>query len=269
MAGPYASPTARKHIDEVIANDPLCKSISLINSDIVNLNFLSNNTYLENLYIGGGYSPPLASFDGDTLLQPLKTNRTIYSLYLNACMIDSVSFAEHNTTLTVLHLNMNRIENIHSLRWCINLTDLELVSNRIVDIEPLKYLSNLTSINLSQNKIKDASVLKSTNLPFLYYVNIGSNKIRNIDFMRGNETINYFFFHTNRVKDIEPLLGNSTLVSIGSFESSIRLNRNPIENMPMLTYIQSCISYNFPNKTIRDRSYHDLLLNLLIPEEYE
>ena len=94
-----------------------------------------------------------------------------------------------------------------------------------MDLTGLEKAINLTTLDLSSNKIENIEPLKGlTNLSYLY---LNNNKIENIEPLRGLTKLIQLYLNNNKIENIEPLRGLTNL-------TSLLLGVNKIENVEPL-----------------------------------
>jgi Leucine-rich repeat (LRR) protein len=122
-------------------NDPSLKRLELFKCGLDDIEFMRENTHIEEL---------LASFNNITSLEPLRNNTTVRVLVLMHNPIVSLEPLRGNATITYLNLNYTSIETIEHLRDCTALDTLAIAWTQITSLEPLKKSTSLTYLCFEQ-----------------------------------------------------------------------------------------------------------------------
>jgi Leucine-rich repeat (LRR) protein len=155
---------------------------------------------------------------------------------------DSMSFLIGNFTLKILSISGNDLVDISFLTDNRTLTHLFAGHNKIVDISGLKGNVTLEHIDLCKNKIVDASPLCGTRATAL---ELRLNKIRDINFMKGNRSVFNLGIYGNRIRDVSPLRDNRTL-------TYLNIGKNLIEDFSPLIGNTSLIYLDPPFNITKD-----------------
>ena len=131
-----------------------------------------------------------------------------------------------------------------------------------MDLTGLENAINLTNLFLESNKIENIEPLKG--LTSLTSLNLSSNKVENIEPLRGLTNLGYLQLSDNKIENVEPLKGLTSLTSLTLFMNkienieplrvltnltSLTLSRNKIENVEPLKGLTSLTSLSlFSNK---------------------
>lgn len=122
------------------------KRLRIGSNRIENLNILTTNATLEELYADHN---PIKS------LEPLRGNTTLKRLYVGKTLIESVEPLTNNTTLEHLRIADTRIHCIDALSGLTSMQSLGLDNTFITSLTSLQSMKNLTDLSISGTKIDD------------------------------------------------------------------------------------------------------------------
>ena len=112
-----------------------------------------------------------------------------------------------------------------------------------MDLTGLENAINLTNLFLESNKIENIEPLKG--LTSLTSLNLSSNKVENIEPLRGLTNLGYLQLSDNKIENVEPLKGLTSL-------TSLTLSRNKIENVEPLKGLTSLTSLTLSRNKIEN-----------------
>ncbi|MCK4721416.1 hypothetical protein KAU08_12180 [bacterium] len=136
---------------EGIQNCVFIKTLSIHNSDGINLSPLQSLPYLLRLRI---------TDCSDVNINPIGEILTLDELALEACEISDITPLAGLINLTGIILYRNELSDISPLRYITNLENVRLSSNYISNIEPLEGLTNIRILTLNNNHLVDIGPLK-------------------------------------------------------------------------------------------------------------
>lgn len=210
-------------IERARNNDPTLTQLRELIQDGETLDFMINNTTIENLSVTGTafqheqtHSLSLEPLRNNTTLaileisgcdvrdiDPLRGNTTMKEVRLCSNHITSVDVFADNVTLEELHLDFNGVSDLSPFSHNTTLKMLYVKANNISSIEHLSTNTTITHLRLSQNSIEDVSPLKSMPIVSL---GIDANHIVDISVLCDIPTLIEMSTQNNpRVKSFEPL----------------------------------------------------------------
>ena len=191
------------------------RNLELTDSDIKELNKLTNLTYLDlydNQISDIGVLSDLTNLKYLCLgrnqisdISALSKLTNLEELYLFENQIGDVSTLSGLTNLTVLEIWINQINDISCLESLTKLTKLDVTINQISNISVISQFTELTYLGLSVNEIHDISALSS--LKNLSYLGLDNNQITDITAIKNLTNLEYICIWDNNLleSDIESL----------------------------------------------------------------
>ena len=110
-----------------------------------------------------------------------------------------------------------------------------------MDLTGLEKAMNLIELNLNSNKIENVEPIRG--LTSLTFLNLNWNKIENIEPLKGLTSLTRLYLEDNKIENIEPLRGLTSLTSLS-------LNWNKIENIEPLKGLTSLTYLNLTNNKV-------------------
>lgn len=182
---------------EILENLQQLQVLSLGHNEIQNISAIKFLTNLVDLELGMN---SILSCNEISNLKRLKR------LDLNSNGVSEINFLNHLESLSILNLESNNIADISSLASLVNLTELRLRQNSISEIGPLKKLIRLKILDLSQN-YRISETLALHKMIQMTHLDLGANKIKNIDFVVNFKYLQYLNLESNLINNIYPLHG--------------------------------------------------------------
>lgn len=193
--------------------DKICEiksleGLSILNSDITNINFLEKQCQLKELFLDHCYN--IKNFEA---LKYLKN-------------INQIGLSNLNMT----EKELDTIPNIPSL------TNLSLIGNNLTNITSFPVLINLANLGFDYNPLKSISI-PSGNLSKIRTLSICNTSISDASKIEGVDTIEEVYMYNSKISKVAPFkkfknlkLINTTIVNIEDKESlngtSILLNQD-------------------------------------------
>ncbi|OEH93034.1 leucine-rich repeat domain-containing protein [Bacillus solimangrovi] len=233
-----------------------------------NLNFLTNLTQLERLYLGGyPYQiPPLQNLENLTQfsahnmnipdLNFLRNNTSLIRLSLSNIAVENLDILLNFQQLERLYLSLypyqipslqnlknltdftahdTNISDLNFLRHNTALTRLSLMDNQIKDIQPIENLTNLKSLSIYSNQVNDLRPLE--NLTNLTYLSVSDNPIETIDTIQAFSNLTRIDLRNTSIQNLSSLqnLFNLEIIDVqGTNISSVA----PLTNLSKLKILQ-------------------------------
>ena len=195
------------------------KELSLINFDILDIQYVKNLKKLEILNLKYNRIKKINSIRGLILLQKINFNNN---------QIKDISPLETLSNLTELCLNDNNVTDISVLKKMSNLKVVHFDSNNLTDISHFSNLIYIEELSLCNNKISDIRSLKEMlNLERLY---LEENIISNIEPIQHLILLNILHLNMNKIEDIKPLGNLKQLLRLRLADNIIR-DIKPLENL--------------------------------------
>lgn len=155
-------------------NDPSVTSVTFLNDEIDDLEFLRGNTFVRDVCI------------------------------INCKNVKSLEPLENNTTVTTLRVSGCGIEDISPLRGNCTIRNLSLSENPIVDVSPIESMTSVTWLTIYGCKIQNADPIFRNRSIML--VDIDDNHVTTIDLIRFNTTLDTLYIRNNHIPDEHKLL---------------------------------------------------------------
>lgn len=182
-------------------NDPSITSVTFLDGEIDDLEFLRGNTFVQDVYV--------ANCRGVRSLEPLEKNAHIKILRVIGCNIESLEPLRHNTTIHTLDVLRCNLKSLEPLRHNTTIHTLDVRDNRIVDVSPLEGNCTIKRLDLAENPIVDVSPIES--MRSLEWLTVYNCKIRNADPIFQNQTIRLVDMSDNHITSIDLIRFNTTL----------------------------------------------------------
>lgn len=199
-------------------NDPSIRSITFIDGEVDDLEFLRGNTFVRDVYISNCNVKSLDPLEDNATitilrivscrklesLEPLRHNTTIHTLDVLRCNLKSLEPLRHNTTIHTLDVRGNHIVDVSPLEGNCTIKRLDLAENPIVDVSPIESMRSLEWLTVYNCRIQDADPIFRNQT--IRLVDMSDNRIASIDLIRFNTTLDTLYVRNNPISEEHKLL---------------------------------------------------------------
>lgn len=185
--------------------------LGLSNNSLTDVTVLSVLSDLEELYLQNN---PV------TTISALSACSKLRIVDITGCKVTNLGSLTGKTKLETLQAANNQISDLSVLDGCKSLSVLNVAKNRVADISVITELPALTVFRADNNQIKTIPDFdEETSKLARFHANY--NEISDLSGLSGITTLNYVELDYNKIKDIQPLTDNFSLIQLDVWDNPI------------------------------------------------
>ncbi|MDR0248461.1 MAG: leucine-rich repeat domain-containing protein [Oscillospiraceae bacterium] len=228
-------------------------SLQTFSVDSLDLEYMANLAFLQELDLSGNHITSLAHLAGLTRLRalnlssnavidiaPLAGLAALTELDLSLNSVQDLAPLANLTALQTLNLSRNRVFSLAGLERLVSLEWLDVSVNSISTLEPLAALTSLKELYASHNKLPGIASIRP--LTALTHLDISVNDIESISSLSGATGLTRLAASQNRIGSLDALKNCAALEYLDVNKNEI-VSLDPLEGLPSLTELRAEQNY--------------------------